>query len=96
MPWIIEHTDEFEAWWDTLGEGEQEDVAAIVTILEDKGPQLPFPYSSGVEGSRHAHMRELRVQSGGDPLFSMPSIRAGRRFCSSAATRPAMTASTSA
>src|SRR5712691_9953804 len=68
MPWIIEHTDEFEAWWDTLGESEQEDVAAIVTILEDRGPQLPFPHSSGVEGSRHAYMRELRVQSGGDPL----------------------------
>src|SRR5258707_7136097 len=30
--------------------------------------RLPFPYSSGINGSKHAHMRELRVQSGGRPL----------------------------
>jgi hypothetical protein len=29
---------------------------------------LPYPYSSGINGSRHDHMRELRVQSGGSPL----------------------------
>jgi hypothetical protein len=33
-----------------------------------QGPALPFPHSSGINGSRHAHMRELRVQSGGNPL----------------------------
>jgi hypothetical protein len=35
---------------------------------EAKGPQLPFPYSSGIAGSKHDHMRELRVQSGGRPV----------------------------
>ncbi len=30
--------------------------------------RLPFPYSSGINGSKYAHMRELRVQSGGRPL----------------------------
>ena len=68
MPWSVEYTDEFGAWWTTLGDSAQEDIAAIVTQLEARGPQLPFPYSSGIEGSRHGHMRELRVQSGGDPL----------------------------
>jgi hypothetical protein len=29
---------------------------------------LPFPYSSGVKGSKHGEMRELRVQSGGKPI----------------------------
>ena len=48
--------------------GAQEDIAAIVSQLEARGPQLPFPYSSAINGSRHAHMRELRVQSGGEPL----------------------------
>ncbi len=28
---------------------------------------LPFPYSSGVNGSRHSAMRELRVQHRGRP-----------------------------
>ncbi len=27
-----------------------------------------FPYSSGVLGSKHAHMRELRIQSSGRPI----------------------------
>lgn len=65
MRWNVEYTNEFGDWWATLGETEQED---IVELLADKGPQLPFPYSSGVEGSKHNHMRELRVQSRGNPL----------------------------
>jgi hypothetical protein len=68
MPWSVEVTNEFGAWWAMLDEGAQEDVAAVVSQLEARGPQLPFPYSSGINGSRHAHMRELRVQSGGEPL----------------------------
>jgi len=36
--------------------------------LAERGPNLQFPYSSGVMGSRHDHMRELRVQSGGQPV----------------------------
>ena len=68
MPWNVEYTDEFGAWWRTLAESQQDDVMAIVTLLERSGPRLPFPYSSGIKGSRHTQMRELRVQSGGDPL----------------------------
>lgn len=68
MAWEVEYTNEFGRWWEALSEGEQEDVTAIVEILEEKGPQLPFPHSSGIETSRHSHMRELRVQSGGRPI----------------------------
>jgi hypothetical protein len=66
--YIVEYIHEFGAWWDTLAERQQDDVAAIVHQLERRGPMLPFPYSSGIIGSRHAHMRELRIQSGGRPL----------------------------
>jgi len=52
----------------TLTEAEQISLDAHVRRLEQRGPNLPFPYSSGINGSRHAHMRELRVQSGGKPL----------------------------
>lgn len=65
--WEIEYVDEFEFWWNHLSEDEQDDIAAYVKLLEEKGPSLPFPYSSGVEGSRHNHMRELRIQHAGDP-----------------------------
>lgn len=68
MEWLVEYTDEFGAWWDSLTEAEQISIDAHIRKLEQRGPNLPFPYSSGVVGSRHAHMRELRVQSGGKPL----------------------------
>jgi hypothetical protein len=68
MSWDVENTDEFAAWWGDLSETQQEDIAAIVTLLMEQGPRLPFPYSSGIENSRHGHMRELRVQSGGKPI----------------------------
>lgn len=66
--WIVEYTDEFGSWWGALGEAEQISIDAHVHKLEQRGSNLPFPYSSGISGSRHAHMRELRVQSGGKPL----------------------------
>lgn len=68
MEWLVEYTDEFGDWWDMLAEAEQISIDAHIRKLEQRGPNLPFPYSSGVSGSRHAHMRELRVQSGGKPL----------------------------
>ena len=48
MEWEVEYTDEFEVWWDELNESEQVDVSAVVQLLEAKGPQLPFPHSSGI------------------------------------------------
>lgn len=68
MQWPVEYTDEFGAWWDSLTGSEQISLDAHVRKLEQRGPNLPFPYSSGIGGSRHTHMRELRVQSGGKPL----------------------------
>jgi len=68
MAWEVEYTDEFGEWWAALHEGEQDDIAALVLLLGEKGPDLPFPYSSGIGRSRHGHMRELRVQSDGKPI----------------------------
>ncbi len=71
MSWDIEHTDEFEQWWSSLTENEQEAVAASVGLLEERGPSLAYPHSSGVHVSRHGHMRELRTQEGGRPLRTL-------------------------
>lgn len=68
MEWEVEYTDEFGRWWAKLGEPEQNDTAAVVGLLEKRGPSLDHPYSSAINGSRHSHMRELRIQSGGRPL----------------------------
>lgn len=67
MTWQVEYTNEFEDWWETLTEEEQDDIDITVHLLEYLGPHLPFPHSSGVESSRHKHMRELRIQHAGDP-----------------------------
>ena len=97
MPWNVEYTDAFGDWWSTLNESQQDDVAAIVALLERRGLRLPFPYSSGINGSRHTHMRELRVQSGGDPLRVFYAFDPRRpQSYSLRATRPAISVSTRA
>jgi hypothetical protein len=68
MSWNVENTDEFGEWWTQLTDTELEDVSAAALLLMEHGPNLPFPYSSGISRSRHGHMRELRVQSGGRPI----------------------------
>ena len=65
--WEVEYTDELGSWWAGLTEAEQVSIDASVRLLEAKGPTLGFPHSSGINGSRHAHMRELRVQHQGRP-----------------------------
>ena len=68
MAWEVEGTDQFVRWWSELSNSQRGAVSAKVELLEELGPNLPYPNSSGVEQSRHRHMRELRVQSGGRPI----------------------------
>ena len=80
MTWIVEYTDQFDEWWESLSEDEQDSVAATVGALEERGPTLQHPVSSGIASSRHSHMRELRVQHQGDPyrvLYAFDPRRAG-------------------
>ncbi len=62
MAYEVEVTDEWLDWFQGLSESEQNEVAAGVGLLEDRGPHLPHPYSSGIRQSRYAHMRELRLK----------------------------------
>jgi hypothetical protein len=71
VAWEVEYTDEFEAWWDSLAEEEQEEVRASVRLLQDFGPSLKYPHSTGIVQSVYSHMRELRTQCGGRPLRSL-------------------------
>jgi hypothetical protein len=57
----VEYTDEFKAWWDRRPPADQRAVERIVDMLGVKGVGLRYPRSSDVLGSRHGHMRELRV-----------------------------------
>ena len=66
--WDVEYTDEWWDWFDRLVESAQDAVSVAVELLERAGPRLPYPHSSKIIGSRRAHMRELRIQSGGRPF----------------------------
>src|SRR6266853_6508500 len=48
-----------------LTNSQQASVVRVVDLLIEHGPGLPFPHSSGIESSKHRHMRELRIQHRG-------------------------------
>jgi hypothetical protein len=60
VAWEVEYTDAFGSWWEALSQDEQEEVAAKVTLLEERGPVLPRPHSDAIVTSKHANMKELR------------------------------------
>jgi hypothetical protein len=61
------YTEEFETWWEGLSMEEQSSIDRIVGLLREAGPVLGHPYSSGILTSAFTHMRELRIQHGGNP-----------------------------
>lgn len=75
MAYEVEYTDEFEEWWDDLDAEEQESVRAGVEQLTQFGPFLRFPHCSKIQGSRHRHMRELRIQHHGQPYRVILRVR---------------------
>ena len=64
MPWEVEYTDEFGAWWETLTEPERDRVAAAVRRLSERGPTLGRPYVDTIRTSRHANVKDLRPRGG--------------------------------
>lgn len=63
----VEYTDEFGEWWEGLDEREQNSVAEVVRLLERHGPLLGRPHADTIQSSRHANMKELRIQHAGRP-----------------------------
>ncbi|MYC22582.1 MAG: addiction module toxin RelE [Caldilineaceae bacterium SB0662_bin_25] len=66
--WEVEFTNEFGEWWKEISLADQRSIGAGVELLEERGPELGAPYTSSIRSSRHSHMRELRIQSGGRPI----------------------------
>lgn len=66
LSWEVEFSDEFGRW-EGLNAAEQKSVDFTVSLLQEIGPTLRMPHSSGIEMSRHSHMRELRIQHEGRP-----------------------------
>ncbi|GEK16251.1 type II toxin-antitoxin system RelE/ParE family toxin [Aliivibrio fischeri] len=82
--WEVITTDTFDEWFDSLNDSERANVIAGMLLLQNKGPHLSRPYADTVYGSKFTNMKELRVQSNGDPLrafFAFDPERKGILLC---------------
>lgn len=82
--WLIETTDTFDEWFDSLDDIDRANVLASMIVLRERGPMLPRPYADTVKGSSYSNMKELRVQSKGDPIrafFAFDPKRKGILLC---------------
>lgn len=59
MRWEVEVTNEFEDWFVSLEEIDQDRIEAAVEILESRGPALRRPLVSPIQTSRFPNMKEL-------------------------------------
>lgn len=65
MPWAVESADEFAWEFPLLPLEAQEELAALVRLLEEFGPELQRPHCDTLKGSRFANMKELRFEASG-------------------------------
>ena len=78
MEWQIKEHDQYTEWFDALEEDLQDEILAVLGLLQREGPLLSRPYVDTVEGSKHSNMKELRVQYRGEPwriLFAFDPLR---------------------
>lgn len=82
--WVIKTTDRFDDWLRSLADKDRTSVLAGMMVLRERGPLLPRPWADSVKGSRHHNMKELRIQSQGDPIrafFAFDPWRNGIVLC---------------
>lgn len=82
--WEVETTDTFDEWFDALDDTDRGNVLASMMVLRERGPMLGRPHADTVNGSAHRNMKELRVQSKGDPIrafFAFDPKRRGILLC---------------
>lgn len=65
MAWEVEFTEQFEEWWETLSDRQQEALDARVLLLAEGGPALGRPLVDAIASSRHPNMKELRASRDG-------------------------------
>ena len=82
--WAVKTTDRFDDWFTSLNDSERASVLAALLVLRERGPGLSRPYADTLKGSRHSNMKELRIESKGDPLrafFAFDPYRMGIVLC---------------
>jgi len=66
--WNIQVTEAYKAWHFSLNISKRARVVATIALLQKEGPNLGRPYADTIKESRFSQMKELRVQSMGDPV----------------------------
>lgn len=82
--WSVETTDTFDKWFDALDDTDRANVLASMMVLRERGPMLSRPYADTVNDSCHSNMKELRIQSKGNPVrafFAFDPKRKGILLC---------------
>ncbi|MBK0004532.1 type II toxin-antitoxin system RelE/ParE family toxin [Erwinia sp. S38] len=82
--WTIKTTDRFDRWFTSLNDTDRASVLAALLVLREKGPGLSRPYADTLKGSRYSNMKELRIQSRGNPIrafFAFDPARTGIVLC---------------
>ena len=93
MPLTVSNHDAFDPEYDKLPEAVQDELLAMMGLLERYGPQLGRPQADTLNGSKHKNMKELRFKAG-DGVWRVArgawrsrSIPSGKRSCWLPATR---------
>lgn len=84
MAWAVEVADEFEPEFAALASSVQEEIAALVRLLEQFGPGLKRPHCDTLKGSRFANMKELRFSVAGGEwrvAFAFDPVRRAILLC---------------
>ena len=63
MTWTVELHDDFEPELEALAEDVQDELLALLKLIEEFGPQLKRPHVDALKGSKHANMKELRFNA---------------------------------
>ena len=63
MEWKVGFDPAFDAEFDDLPVGVQDELLAQAKLLEAFGPELGRPRADTLKGSRHANMKELRFEA---------------------------------
>jgi len=63
VTWAVEFGYEFNAEFNVLHGEVQDEILALVLLLQQFGPQLGRPRVDTLKGSRHANMKELRFSA---------------------------------
>lgn len=63
MAWSIEFHTSFEGEFDRFEEEVQDEILALMGLLQEFGPHLARPHVGTLNGSKHANLKELRFKA---------------------------------